>query len=538
MALKQQIEISAKDKTKAAASSVKRSLNGVSSAAASMGSQLGLAFGIGGMGYAIKQSLDAADKIQKLSIRLGASTESLSQLQHAANLSGSSFEALTNGMKKLQKSSQDAVAGLSTNVRGFEALGISVERFAALAPEDQLSEFADAISKIEEPSKRTQVAMDLMGRAGVELIPMLEGGSEGLNKMRGEADKLGLTLSRDQVNAAAAANDAITRMTAANKALSTQMAIELAPTIEGVAEFLGNNLPAAADFTSAAFNDTRRSMGLAVAGIATGLIELYDVLEELPGGIGAPYARAKKEMESFRASVFDTVDQISEKQGEVGKVKLGFAGEDGDEKKTVISQIFGTEEEMQDDMDRALDLIDKQFSQLDEAAARGIAGLNKIKADGNKKQKKEDQSFLNSAVNMAQAGNKSMTELARNAALDQAKIHGKEAIIAAYRFGNDVGGPIVGAAFAATASVAVGSLIGALKGGGEGSAAPAATVSSVPSTEAPIPVAESGTETTQRAEIVVSGGLHSDEDVRSLVERMEQVKQDMGGNVQFTTVVR
>lgn len=533
MALKQQIEISATDKTKAAANSVKKSLGGVSSAAQSMGAQLGLAFGIGGMGFAIKQSLDAADKIQKLSIRLGASTEALSQYQHVANLTGVRVETLTMGWQRMTRRVAEAAQGTGEARGALEELGLSAQSLNQLAPEDQFEVLAEAISKVDNQADKVRLSMKLFDSEGVSLLQTMEGGAKGIQDMRKEADRLGLTLSRDQVDAAAQANDAITRMTAANKALTQQMAIEFAPTIEAVAEFLGKNLPEAADFTSAAFTDIQRSMGLAVAGIVTGLIELYDVLEELPGGIGAPYARAKTEMESFRESVFDTIDQISAKQEEAAKVRLP-SGETGG---SIISQMFGTEEEMQDDMDRALEMIDKQFEQLDEATARGIAGLNKIKKDGNKDQKKEDQSFLDSAVGMAMAGNKSMTELARNAALEQAKIHGKEAVIAAYRFGNDVGGPVVGAAFAATASVAVGALIGALKGGGEGSAAPAATVSSVPSTDAPIPVAETAA-SAPTAEIVLAGGLYSDNDMRALVKRMEEVRVDMGGKVNFVTVSR
>ena len=534
MAMKQKIEITAKDKTKAAASSVKRSLGGVSSAASSMGAQLGLAFGIGGMAFAIKQSLDAADKIQKLSISLGASTESLSQLQHAANLSGSSFEALTKGMQKLQKSSQDAVAGLSTNVRAFDALGISVEHFASLAPEKQLEEFADAISKIEEPSKRTQVAMDLMGRAGSELIPLLEGGSAGIKAMREEADKLGLTLSRDQVNAAAAANDAITRMTAANKALTMQMAIEFAPTIEAVAEFLGKSLPEAADFTSKAMDNVRMTSALAVAGITTGLIKVYAAMEAITiGGLSQRYGNLVAELEKFRDATFHVLDTINEKQEIAARV--GLPGADG-EKKTIVSMILGTEEEIIDDMDRAIDLIDKEFARLDEAAARGIAGLVSTKKKGDKKVLSDAEKNTKGLVSMAQAGNKSVTELARNAAIEKAKIYAKEAIIGAYNWGAGVGGPIMGAAAAATASVAVGALVSALKGGGEGASAPAATISSVPDQVAPVPVAETGAIAGGVTEVILTGGLYSDDDMRTLIERINEVNQDTGGSSNFVAV--
>ena len=78
---------------------------------------------------------------------------------------------------------------------------------------------------------------------------------------------------------------------------------------------------------------------------------------------------------------------------------------------------------------------------------------------------------------MAQAGNTSMTELVRGAALDQAKIYAQSAIIGAYKVGAGIGGPVLGAAYAAAASLATGAIINAIRGGGDGGSAPAVAVS-------------------------------------------------------------
>lgn len=84
------------DQTKKGTDSASRNLREVGHAAKwAMGALAGLA-GAGGFGLMIKQSLAAGDQVQKLSIRLGASTEALSQYRLVAERAGISFNTFTD----------------------------------------------------------------------------------------------------------------------------------------------------------------------------------------------------------------------------------------------------------------------------------------------------------------------------------------------------------------------------------------------------------------------------------------------------------
>jgi len=225
--IKQEVVITARDRTKAAARSATRSFDKLSRSAGSMATSMGLAFGVGGMAFAIKQSIDAADKIQKLSIQLGASTEALSQLKHAAELAGTDLDSVANSMAKMQKNASDAAQGLSTPKRAFEDLGISLEHFLSLDPESQFLTLADAIAAVENPAKRTQLAMDTMGRAGRQMIPLMADGAAGMRDMMEAADELGLTIDRETADEMADLNDEITKFKGLMSGMSTDMAKEL-----------------------------------------------------------------------------------------------------------------------------------------------------------------------------------------------------------------------------------------------------------------------------------------------------------------------
>ena len=204
------IPITATDKTGKAFGSVKSRLGGLSSSLKSIGSLLAGAFAVKAVVGFSQEIIDLGDEFQKTSLRIGAGVEALSQYKTVAELSGFSFDKFTTGLKKLQKSVQDAAAGLTTAKRGFEAVGISVEKFKDLAPEVQFEVMVEALGKIESSSLRTQVAMDLMGRSGVDLLTVVEGGAEGLRKMRMEVALLGGTMSEETAQDFAEFNDAVT----------------------------------------------------------------------------------------------------------------------------------------------------------------------------------------------------------------------------------------------------------------------------------------------------------------------------------------
>ncbi|MCK5020858.1 MAG: hypothetical protein KAS32_27810, partial [Candidatus Peribacteraceae bacterium] len=141
-----------------------------------------------GMGVAsVKAFAAAGDEVQKMALRTSFSTEALSELKHAAELSGASLNTIEKASKKLSKAMVDASDGLETYKRAFDKLGLSTADLMKLSPEEQFNAVSQALADLENETLKVALAQDLFGRAGTQLLPMLEQGAEGIKDMRQEA---------------------------------------------------------------------------------------------------------------------------------------------------------------------------------------------------------------------------------------------------------------------------------------------------------------------------------------------------------------
>jgi hypothetical protein len=186
-----------------------------------------------GVALAVRGQLAAADELSKASARIGMPVEALSQLQHAAELSGVSMSTLETGLTRLARNMVD-------DAGRFEELGISVrDATGAMRPTaDVLQDVADRIAAMPEGAERTALAIDLLGRSGADLIPMLMGGSEAIRAMMEEADALGLTISGETAAAAAQFNDNITRLQRTLTGIWRQISAQLAPVLAEMSDYL------------------------------------------------------------------------------------------------------------------------------------------------------------------------------------------------------------------------------------------------------------------------------------------------------------
>jgi len=144
---------------------------------------------------AAKNFASMGDAVAKMSRRTGVGVEALSELGYAAELSGTSMESLENGLRRMQRTIYDAGRGLSTAKDALADLGLSAKDFKGLSPEDQFTVLGEALSRIEDPSRRAAIAMTILGRSGTALLPMVAKGAAGLDELRKKARDLGLSIS-------------------------------------------------------------------------------------------------------------------------------------------------------------------------------------------------------------------------------------------------------------------------------------------------------------------------------------------------------
>lgn len=72
----------------------------------------------------------------------------------------------------------------------FVKLGVSAQKLSQKTPEEQFYILANAIAAIDNPSQKAAVAMDVFGKSGTALPPMLNLGVEGIEQRANQASKL------------------------------------------------------------------------------------------------------------------------------------------------------------------------------------------------------------------------------------------------------------------------------------------------------------------------------------------------------------
>lgn len=156
----------------------------------------------------IKESIEIADQMGKLSQKIGIPVESLSSLTVAAKLADVTTEQLGKSMARLSKNMIAAAAGGTNDAAAaFQYLGISAKQLSTLQPDQVLAKISDKFAAMQDGANKTAVAIALFGRAGAEMIPLLNMGGKSMEEMTKTATALGLVISTQTAKQSEEFND-------------------------------------------------------------------------------------------------------------------------------------------------------------------------------------------------------------------------------------------------------------------------------------------------------------------------------------------
>lgn len=192
---------------------------------------------------AIKGAIDHADELGKASQKIGISVEALSRLEYAAKLSDVELEGLTNGMRKFSQVVVEAAGNSKSGAaQAFSALGISIKDAAGnLRSNDEIfADVADRFSRMEDGALKTSLAVQLFGKSGADLIPLLNSGRDGLKQMADESDRLGATISTKSAKSAEAFNDTLTKVGQIIQGVVNKVMEAALPALQSLADTLAS----------------------------------------------------------------------------------------------------------------------------------------------------------------------------------------------------------------------------------------------------------------------------------------------------------
>jgi phage-related minor tail protein len=216
-----------------------------SMAAVGIGAAVGAvsALGVAGAGIALFAAKGASELFE-MSEKTGVSVESLSRLGFAAKQTGVGQDELAKSLERMNKSAFAAATAPEGAKNAYTRLGVSVKDAAGnLKPTSQLfEEVAGKIAGIENPTARGAAAMNIFGRAGAELLPLLNQGSEGIKAMSKEADELGITISGKTAADSHKFEQTLGSIQGALTGASNAVLKEFLPSLQAFATFILNDL--------------------------------------------------------------------------------------------------------------------------------------------------------------------------------------------------------------------------------------------------------------------------------------------------------
>ena len=216
--------LSAVDRTGPAFASAIRGMGELSTQARRVSGVLAGLFGavsVGGVVAFAKSSIDAADAINDMSQRTGVAVRTLAEYQLAARQADTTMEALAAGIQRLTLSIGQAERGSAEQAEALRRLGVT-----ARDPQQAFEQLADAVARSGDRVSTNADLMRVLGKSFGELLPLLQGGSQGLRdsaiasesfansvvRLAPEAAKLNDQLDLFRTNAAGAAAAILSRL--------------------------------------------------------------------------------------------------------------------------------------------------------------------------------------------------------------------------------------------------------------------------------------------------------------------------------------
>jgi hypothetical protein len=162
----------------------------------------------------VTSTVAAKDALVETAEKIGIASTSLQVYEHAAKVCGTEQGALTSGLGLLQKNMLEAARGNDKAAQGFATLGVNIrDSHGNLKSVDaMLPELADKFAGMTDGTAKTGIAMELLGKSGKEMVPILNLGSAGLAGMKTELEGLGVKLDEAANQRMANFNDDIDRM--------------------------------------------------------------------------------------------------------------------------------------------------------------------------------------------------------------------------------------------------------------------------------------------------------------------------------------
>lgn len=294
-------------------------INGLQKSTIAAGAAMGLAFAkvgeatIGFARDAILSFADVGSAIYDMSQRTGIGAEALSELKFAAEQSGTSMEAIGVAIKRVNTNMYEAAGGNKAAIESFQMLGLSMADFAGKDVAANFDLILEKLAGVQDKTMQSALAVKLFGKAGTDLLPMLDGGAAGLQAMRDRAHELGIVFDAEAAKKADDLGDTLDQLKGKLAGVGFQAGAVLGPIVVQLATVFVNLVTAISknQYALAAIAGvigTGLVVAIAALVAAIGVVPL--ALMAAVGGLAAGFLWIKNNIDGIKSAWADLWDSM------------------------------------------------------------------------------------------------------------------------------------------------------------------------------------------------------------------------------------
>lgn len=276
------IVIKAFDQTQKALRGIQAAFGKLSKVFFNFKTALVAAVGAGGLGLLISNSLKATDALAKTASKIGTTTEALSALQYAGQLTGVEVNTMNMALQRFTRRASEAAVGTGEAKGALRELGVDARQLVRLPLDERMLVLADAFENVKSESDRLRLAFKLFDSEGAALVNTLGQGRQGLADMLGESRRLGVVMSSNAAKGVEDANDALTRLQSLFGGIVKQVTAALAPVITAIADTLTNKVASAFDPENNGIQEFAKALAIDVV---NGIVAAVEGFETLTNGL-------------------------------------------------------------------------------------------------------------------------------------------------------------------------------------------------------------------------------------------------------------
>ena len=520
-----------------------------------------------------KSTATSAREIKNLSRLIGSSTADFQKMAAGAKTVGIEQDKLADIFKDVSDKVGDFLqTGAGPLADFFENIapkvGVTADQFKNLSGPQAMQAYVDALEKANVSQSEMTFYMEAIASDASLLTPLLANNSAEFKRLGDEADRVGAVLSDIEIAQLEQLNDKVVQAEQAFTGITNQIATQLSPQLTALLDEiinLGDGSEQMGEIITESFNAVVNAVGFAGNSIR-GLEVIFETLQagaaqsmsgilDILGFFSDDFERAAEEMhkaadESW-AKVQETLneplpsnalrawveenkkvsEQLAEVTAEANEIKneahIVQIDTELMRESEKFQKLLEIEKAYQESQKEGLDAFNENNLRT---AAEYAAATEKLEEASNARKLGLASSMFGNLSTLMQTENKKLFQVGKVAALSQAVIDGYSAVLSSYKEGTKIGGPVVGAAFAATAGIATAvqiSKIGSASYGGGGSTAGGMGGSNpdVPQQQTQ-QAQQPAQDRTVRIEGFDSGQLFTGEQLNSLAEKLVEYQDD------------